>query len=218
MQSVVGTGNMVGDKGFDPLKFAASIEKLRIYCEAELKHGRLAMLAAAGWPISEALYKPLAAQLGMKALLVGTPGGAVEGDALLFAPSVLNGGLDAVSPIFWGGVVLFSLGTELYATSMKKRAGFRATLAALGAEDLTGIDIDGDGQVGTPPLLKDDNYMPGDLGFDPLGLFKGSDADKRTMQMKEINNGRLAMVAITAFAIKEAATKIPVFPGNLVLA
>jgi len=218
MQSVVGKGivgdKMVGDKGFDPLKLANTIEKLRIYREAELKHGRLAMLAAAGWPVSEALDKPLAAALNMKSLLVGSEGGAAGGDALLFAPSVLNGGLDAISPVFWASVIIFSAGTELYATSMKKRAGFRATLAAIGAEELTGIDIDGDGQVGTPTLLKDDNYLPGDLGFDPLGLFKGSDADKRTMQMKEINNGRLAMVAITAFAIKEAATKIPVFPGN----
>jgi len=216
MQSVVGKGkgSMVGDKGFDPLKCATSIEKLRIYREAELKHGRLAMLAAAGWPLSEALDKPLAEQLGMKALLVGTPGGGVDGEALLFAPSVLNGGLDAVSPIFWGGIVLFSFAAELYLTSTKKQAGVRSTLAALGVEDLTGIDLDGDGQVGTPTLLKDDKYMPGNLGFDPLGLFKGTDAEKRTMQMKEINNGRLAMVAITAFAIKEAAIKLPVFPGN----
>ena len=78
-----------------------------------------------------------------------------------------------------------------------RRAGFRATLAALGAEDVTGIDIDGDGQVGAPTMLKDDKYLPGDLGFDPLGLYKGSDEDKRTMQLKELNNGRLAMIAIT---------------------
>ena len=218
MQSVVGKGivgdKMVGDKGFDPLKLANTIEKLRIYREAELKHGRLAMLAAAGWPVSEALDKPLAAALNMKSLLVGSEGGAAGGDALLFAPSVLNGGLDAISPVFWASVIIFSAGTELYATSMKKRAGFRATLAAIGAEELTGIDIDGDGQIGAPALLKSDKYLPGDLGFDPLKLYKGSDADKRTMQMKEINNGRLAMVAITVFAIKEAATKIPVFPGN----
>ena len=99
----------------------------------------------------------------------------------------------------------------MYATKIKKRAGFRNTLAALGAESLTGIDIDGDGQVGAPTMLKADNYLPGDLGFDPLGLYKGSDADKRNMQLKELNNGRLAMIAITGYAFNEAATKIPVF-------
>jgi hypothetical protein len=215
-KSVVGDGSMVGDKGFDPLGFADSKEKLRIYKEAELKHGRLAMLAALGWPVSEALDKPLAAMLGMKSLLVATPVGIVNGVAeggeqLLRAPSLLNGGLGAVSPLFWAGVLAFSAGTELYATKIQKRAGFRATLAALGAEELTGMDIDGDGQVGAPTLLKDDQYLPGDLGFDPLGLYKGSDEDKRTMQLKEVNNGRLAMIAITGYAFNEAATKMPVF-------
>ena len=47
-KSVVGDGKMVGDKGFDPLGLADSKEKLAIYREAELKHGRLAMLAALG--------------------------------------------------------------------------------------------------------------------------------------------------------------------------
>merc|ERR1711998_53619 len=93
---------------------------------------------------------------------------------------------------------------------IQKRAGFRATLAALGAEDLTGMDVAGDGQVGAPTMLKADNYLPGDLGFDPLGLYKGSDEDKRTMQLKEVNNGRLAMIAITGYAFNEAATKISV--------
>ena len=215
-KSVVGDGAMVGDKGFDPLGVADSVEKLRIYREAELKHGRLAMLAALGWPVSEALDKPIAAALGMKSLLVSTPisqanGVAEGGEALLRAPSLLNGGLEQVSPLFWAGVLAFSAGTELYATKIKKRAGFRNTLAALGAESLTGIDIDGDGQVGAPTMLKADNYLPGDLGFDPLGLYKGSDADKRNMQLKELNNGRLAMIAITGYAFNEAATKIPVF-------
>ena len=73
------------------------VEKLRIYREAELKHGRLAMLAALGWPASEALDKPLASAMGMKSLLVSTPVGvangvAEQGEALLRAPSLLNGG------------------------------------------------------------------------------------------------------------------------------
>ena len=81
----------------------------------------------------------------------------------------------------------------------------------LGAEDLTGIDIDGDGQVGAPTMLADDKYLPGDLGFDPLGLYAGKSAEwKRDMQLKELNNGRLAMIAITGYAFNEAATKVSV--------
>ena len=124
---------------------------------------------------------------------------------------MLNGGLDAISPMYWGGVLAFGAATEIYATSMKKRAGFRATLAALGFEKLTGQDIDGDGQVGEPKMLaKDMSYLPGDLGFDPLGLFSGSEKQKLSMQLKEVNNGRLAMVAITGYALQEAATKVSV--------
>merc|ERR1711906_11718 len=55
--SVVGSGAMVGDKGFDPLGLASS--------EAELKNGRLAMLAAVGWPVAEEVQGPLSKALGM---------------------------------------------------------------------------------------------------------------------------------------------------------
>ena len=40
-----------------------------------------------------------------------------------------------------------SISYTCYVHTHIRRAGFRATLAALGAEDVTGIDIDGDGQV-----------------------------------------------------------------------
>merc|ERR1711920_637338 len=46
-------GSMAGDVGFDPLGFAKSTDDLINYREAEIKHARLAMLAAAGWPLSE---------------------------------------------------------------------------------------------------------------------------------------------------------------------
>jgi len=199
-KSVVGDNAMVGDKGFDPAGFADSKGKLRIYREAELKHGRLAMLAALGWPMSEALDKPIAELIGLTPLL--TASGQ--------APSIFNGGLENIPPLYFPAVFVISGIIEAYATRIGKRAGFASTLAALGAEELTGIDLDGDGQVGAPKLLEDDNYLPGDLGFDPLKLYKGSDADKRSMQLKELNNGRLAMIAITGYAVSEYLSKAPV--------
>ena len=43
-----------GNADFDPLRLgSASPALLKYYREAELKHGRLAMLAAVGWPASE---------------------------------------------------------------------------------------------------------------------------------------------------------------------
>ena len=56
---------------------------------------------------------------------------------------------------------------------------------------------------------KPENYIPGDYGFDPLNLH-GAKGNKKVMQTAEIKNGRLAMIAITAFVFQEAATGLPV--------
>ena len=42
-------GTLAGDVGFDPIGFAKSTKTLYWMREAEVKHGRLAMLAAVGW-------------------------------------------------------------------------------------------------------------------------------------------------------------------------
>lgn len=58
--------------------------------------------------------------------------------------------------------------------------------------------------------LKDD-YEPGDIGFDPLG-FKPSDPEElKVLQTKELNNGRLAMIAIAAFVAQELVEKTEIF-------
>lgn len=47
------------------------------------------------------------------------------------------------------------------------------------------------------------DYSPGDLGFDPLGI-KPTDNDAlATMQTKELNNGRLAMIGIAGMLVQE---------------
>jgi Chlorophyll A-B binding protein len=56
----------------------------------------------------------------------------------------------------------------------------------------------------------DKGYFPGNLGFDPLGLYPKDEAGQRRMQLAEIKNGRLAMVAITGFAVQEFVTKLGV--------
>ncbi len=48
-----------------------------------------------------------------------------------------------------------------------------------------------------------DNYYPGDVGFDPLNL-KPTDADEfATMQTKELQNGRLAMLGAAGMIAQE---------------
>jgi Chlorophyll A-B binding protein len=56
--------------------------------------------------------------------------------------------------------------------------------------------------VDQPGLLRDD-YIPGNLGFDPLGLKPEDPAEFFTMQTKELQNGRLAMLAAAGFMAQE---------------
>merc|ERR1712179_845157 len=74
------------------------------YREAEIKHGRLAMLAAAGWPLSEVLDKKIAAALNMAPVL----------DASDRVPSILNGGLGKISPLYWIGCLAAAAAIDGY--------------------------------------------------------------------------------------------------------
>lgn len=99
------------------------------------------------------------------------------------APSLLNGGLNSV----WASGVL--------------------VMSILIAGYLEGKAMnDGDVFWGSEKPL---NYIPGNYNFDPLNL-SSARGDKKSMQTAEIKNGRLAMIAITAFAFQEAVTGLPV--------
>jgi hypothetical protein len=59
--------------------------------------------------------------------------------------------------------------------------------------------------VGQAGLLREE-YIPGNLGFDPIGL-KPEDAEGfAIMQTKELQNGRLAMLAAAGFMAQELVT------------
>jgi len=153
-------GSMAGDVGFDPFGFADSPENLNNYREAEIKHARLAMLAAAGWPLSELFDKKIATVLGMEPVL----------DATNRAPSVLNGGLGRISPGYWIGCLGLAAVTDVFGSFF---------------------------------FFKKEGYFPGNFGFDPFGLYPKDEQGKKRMQLSEIKHGRLAMIAITAFAAQE---------------
>lgn len=172
--TVLGYTAMVGNKGFDPLCLAgegADETTLNGYREAEIKHGRLAMLAAVGWPVSESLQPKLAELLGKPDLLVAGQDAANER-----VPSLLNGGLDQISPAFFALGILFSAAIEFLALQWGSK-------------------------------VEEGEYQPGDLGFDPLGLYRGKEESVRyDLRLKELNNGRLAMIAITWYAFEEFVT------------
>merc|ERR1712127_11472 len=148
--SVLSDCVMVGNKGFDPLNLAKTLEELDTFREAEIKHGRLAMLAAVGWPLSERLQPYLAKSMGAPDLLAA--GGK--------APSLLNGGLENINPLFFLGILGFT--------------GFVET------------------QVLTKMM-------------------------KRENRIKELQNGRLAMLAIVGYVAEEFVTKFSVLQETPVI-
>jgi len=154
-------GRLPGDRGFDPLNFSSNTASLNWYREAELKHGRLAMLATVGWVVSELTHKSLASTLGYDTILGSNDQ----------VPSVLNGGLDKVNPLFWVEAVCVAAVLEFLA------------------------------------IEKGDTRAPGNFSFDPFGLSGKTDEEKFYVQESEIFNGRLAMLAITGFAIQEFTTQ-----------
>merc|ERR550537_338610 len=65
-------------------------------------------------------------------------------------------------------------------------------------------DLNEDGTTKIQTLKED--YYPGDLGFDPLGLKPDDPAELRIMQEKELSHGRLSMLAAAGFIAQEAVT------------
>ena len=55
------------------------------------------------------------------------------------------------------------------------------------------------------------DHTPGDLGFDPLGLKPTDPAELAEMQSKELNNGRLAMIAIAGMVGQELVSGAKMF-------
>jgi len=59
-------------------------------------------------------------------------------------------------------------------------------------------------------VLKDD-YYPGDIGFDPLGLKPDSWEDFSIMSTKELQHGRLAMLAVAGIVAQELVNGKEIF-------
>lgn len=167
---------------FDPLNLldraagsAYPVQELRRWREAEITHGRVAMLAALGFVIGEQLE-------GFPAFL--NADGHVTGPAITHFQQV-----EARGAIFWEPLV-FAIGL---AEAYRVQVGWATP------------------RSGKFNQLRDD-YNPGELGFDPLNLCPPDGSkEKYDLQTKELNNGRLAMIAIAAFVAQELVKKEEIF-------
>jgi hypothetical protein len=113
---------------------------------------------------------------------LGLPDELVGGE---LAPSLVNGGLGDIPTWFLPAVVLVTAWIEI----IPKQRGLRA-------DSLT--------------YKPGSSRVPGDFGFDPMGLqgvAEGLGRDLKWLHNAEVKNGRLAMVAITAFVAQEFVTR-----------
>ena len=181
--TVGATEGRVGDFGFDPLGLGTD-ENFASMREAEIKHGRLAMLAALAWPLQEILHPVIVDNL-YALYHVTVPDVLMESNGA--SPSLLNGGLDQ-------GEVIPAL-----------------ALALIGASVIEETDIARRANLG---LARDEypaDRTEGDLGFDPLKIYTPLSAQgQRSMRERELCNGRVAMLAVLSYVATEAITGVPV--------
>jgi len=162
---------------FDPLGFTKNADVLEVnrLRESELAHGRVAMLAAAGFLVQENFH-PLFSEDGGPAI-EQIPFLQVEQPGFLVALAMSITAIEALR---------ISKGFAPPNESNLKEARRAGTSQSF-------------------QRLRPD-YVPGDLGFDPLNLKPADPAMLRSMQEKELSNGRLAMIAAAGFLAQEAVS------------
>jgi len=180
-------GTLAGDYGYDPLGLGQSLEQVEKYREYELIHARWAMLGAAGAIIPEGLAANGADIKGATWFETGKV--LLDGDTLNYF-AVPWGVVDNKLPL----VVVAALQVVLVGAAEKFR-------------------VDGTGPKGYSPGVGNfesdvfdglDSINPGGP-FDPLGLADDPEI-LAELKVKEIKNGRLAMVSMLGFAIQAAVT------------
>jgi len=157
---------------WDPSGFSTDIAEGRVlfFREAELKHGRLCMLASLGILVAEKYHPlfPAAGDLPAYVQFQNTP-----------------------LQEFW--IVV-------------------AIAIAIPEAVLSIPSFSKDNPEGYYEMKLD--RIPGDLGFDPLGLRRTiakEEKDFQALQTKELNNGRLAMIATAGMIAQELATGQKIF-------
>merc|ERR1712003_204472 len=173
---------------FDPLGFTKNlpVQEIKRFREAEVTHGRVAMLASVGYLVAEKFH-PLF-------------NGVISGPA-----SSHLGQVQSEAPFFFAFlgamIAIAEFGRSLY--------GWETPLEAIRKNRELEKE---DGIRGKRWLSKlNDNYYPGDISFDPLGLKPSDPKEFEVMQTKELNNGRLAMIAVIGMMVQEQVTGSTLF-------
>jgi len=188
---------------WDPLGFSTdcSAGKLLYYREAELKHGRVGMVATLGMIVGEKFHPLFGGDIDVPSAFTGQQVAfrafwslMMIGIAFHEVPSALTyEGMDMNE----GGLGGVSTEPELSPVAYPNGPGVSGTDAVFGGKGVF--------------YTMRTNRVPGDFNFDPLGLKPKDAAEFKTLQTKEINNGRLAMLAAMGILAQELATGKKIF-------
>lgn len=174
------------ETGFDPLGLSqVDLNTIKKYREAEIQHGRVAMLAAIGMLVTEEPieFHPL-----------------FEASVKDIGPAIRH--LDevrAVEPAFFEYLFIFIGTLELNRALVGWKAPDSKTVGSVGRKE------------GTQFQDLNDDYFPGDIGFDPLGLRPSTDAEFLELHTKELQNGRLAMLGVAGMVAQELVNGKEIF-------
>lgn len=155
------TAGWVADAEFDPLGLSDSFD-IKWMREAEIKHGRAAMLATVGFVVQE--YWSL-------------PGYPLVADSN-----------QAPAAVGLSSMLQWAVGCGIYEYWTNK------------------------GNITMENMFSDPARVPGKFGFDPMGLSKGKTPEEMAKwEQSEIENGRLAMLAIGGMIHHNWVTGGPLF-------
>ena len=173
---------------FDPIGFTKGlpVQEIKRFREAEVTHGRVAMLATIVYLEAENFH-PLF-------------NGVIDGPANTHLTQV-----QSEAPFFFaflGSVIAIAeLGRSL--------VGWEFPIEALRKNNELAKEENFEGKTWLSKL--NDSYYPGDINFDPLGLKPSDPAEFAVMQTKELQNGRLAMMAAIGMIVQEQVTGSTLF-------
>merc|ERR1712072_714222 len=180
-------GTLAGDYGYDPLGLGQNEGQVQQYREYELIHARWAMLGAAGAIIPEGLAANGADVKGGTWFETGKV--LLEGDTLNYF-AVPWGIVDNKLPLIVVAAVQVGLmaAAESYRSKQTGPPGWAPGAGKFDENVFNGMDT----------------LSPGGP-FDPLGLADDPDL-LAELQVKEIKNGRLAMISMLGFGIQALVT------------
>lgn len=148
-------GSLVGDVGFDPIGISDQLADLKYVRAAELKHGRVAMLAFLGWVVQQFIQLP----------------GEMHSQ---------------INPFKAVAAVPLAAHAQILA--------FCAIIELASIEDLYTVE------------------KPWDLGFDPMNFSKNKTPEQmEKLELQELKNGRLAMIAMIGLFTQTAIFGNPLF-------